>query len=98
MLLVATLAVVFNWVGGSDLINQNSSQSAPGGRFGSATWSDARGSQMLLFGGFGYAEGQRAEHLNDLWLLQAGAWRFTRLQEQSGRGSASTRPGGRLGS
>ncbi len=66
---------------------QTSNNTSPGGRFGAATWTDASGNILWLFGGKGYGVSDSYQggsdnygHLNDLWRyeISAGEWTWVK--------------------
>ncbi|TFG11024.1 MAG: hypothetical protein EU535_07865, partial [Promethearchaeota archaeon] len=63
------------WISGNKTINENGTYGMkgasdkvnyPGGRYGSASWTDKDGN-LWLFGGYGYNESGSYGRLNDLW-------------------------------
>jgi N-acetylneuraminic acid mutarotase len=65
----------WTWVSGSDTVSQEGiygikgtpdADNVPGGRYGSAVWTDASG-KLWLFAGFGLDSAGTRQYLNDLW-------------------------------
>jgi len=101
----------WTWVSGSDVTNQLGTygtrgtaamSNVPGGRGGTADWTDASGN-LWLFGGYGLASGSTG-FLNDLWKYSSGEWTWvggsnvangTGSYGTQGRASSGNIPGAR---
>jgi len=86
----------WTWISGSSSGNQLSSYGAkgfaspsnvPGGREGSASWTDSSGN-FWLFGGNGYAANGSLDRLNDLWKWDGSQW--TWISGKDGTDQAGT--------
>ena len=86
----------WTWMSGSSSGNQLSSYGAkgvalpsnvPGGREGSASWTDSSGN-FWLFGGYGYSANGSLDRLNDLWKWDGSQW--TWISGKDGTNQAGT--------
>jgi len=94
------------WRGGSNLANQFNSATAPGGRWGAASYRDSAGN-VWMFGGQGYDSASQIGLLNDLWKynMATNAWTLVSggttgnqngaYPASAGTGGAGFAPGGR---
>jgi hypothetical protein len=99
----------WTWVSGSSSVNQSGTygtqgvavpESAPGARYGSVAWADAKGN-LWLFGGLG-SDANRGGYQNDLWVwdISRGQWTWvggSNLWNQGNSYGTDGGPGARLG-
>jgi hypothetical protein len=94
------------WQGGSQVANQSTTASFPGGRWGASSYTDAAGN-VWMFGGQGYDSAGNIGLLNDLWKYNIAAKTWTLVSGGSvianqngaygtqGTGASGNVPGGR---
>ena len=91
----------WTWMGGSNtqdqpgvygMLGTPASVNSPGGREGSATWTDKQGN-FWLFGGFGYDGYGAFGYLNDLWLFSLSQNTWAWMGGSNTVGNAGGQPG-----